>query len=248
MGFKTYKMCSIAFLFLLWSQRGISQENTSKAVEGIVIDGEKETPISGATIRLDDEVIGTTVQNGKFTVFVTKSNRHIIISALGYKSDTLEVGLLNNGVQRTVGLISDSRMIDEVTISTGYQDLKASSMVGSYTVLDNTRLNEQYSQNILDRLEGVASSVNLDRAGQRPRLTVRGVSTLYANKAPLIILDNYPYEGDISNINPNDIESITILKDAAATAMWGARAGNGVIVLKTKNSRKDGRISLSLNA
>jgi TonB-linked SusC/RagA family outer membrane protein len=246
MGLKTLKMYSIAFVFMLWSNLSIGQENTLTKVEGRVIDRDEETPISGATIYLEDEVIGKTDRDGWFDV-LTKSTKHIVISALGYRSDTLEIALFNEGQQRIVRLVSESRMIEEITISTGYQDLKASSMVGSYTVLDNTKLNEQYSQNILDRLEGIASSVNLDRAGQRPRLTVRGVSTLYANKAPLIILDNYPYEGDISNINPNDIESITILKDAAATAMWGARAGNGVIVLKTKTSMKDGHIRLSLN-
>ena len=245
---ETYKMCSIALLFMLWNNVGISQVENVRTLTGIVLDRDRETVISGATIYLDGKAISMTANDGQFAVPIKRVHERIVISKLGYKSDTLEVASLNTVERKIVRLVEEDRMIEEITISTGYQDLKASSMVGSYTVLDNTRLNEQYSQNILDRLEGVASSVNLDRAGQRPRLTVRGVSTIYANKNPLIILNNYPYEGDISNINPNDIENITILKDAAATAMWGARAGNGVIVLKTKNGRKDGRISLSVNS
>jgi TonB-dependent SusC/RagA subfamily outer membrane receptor len=90
----------------------------------------------------------------------------------------------------------------------------------------------------MDRLtammSGLTYSTGLSDSGQ---LMIRGLSTLQGPKNPLIILDNFPYEGDLSNINPNMVESITVLKDAAASSIWGARAANGVIVITTKNSK-----------
>ncbi|RZL98122.1 MAG: SusC/RagA family TonB-linked outer membrane protein, partial [Pedobacter sp.] len=82
----------------------------------------------------------------------------------------------------------------------------------------------------------------------RPGLTIRGLSSINASKSPLIVLDNFPYAGEISNINPNDIESITVLKDAAASSIWGARAGNGVIVITSKTGRKNQEMSIALNS
>ncbi|MFT4093864.1 MAG: TonB-dependent receptor plug domain-containing protein [Niabella sp.] len=80
------------------------------------------------------------------------------------------------------------------------------------------------------------------------QLMVRGLSTLQGPKSPLIILDNFPYEGDVANINPNDVENITILKDAAAASIWGAKAGNGVIVITTKKGVKSKRVAININS
>src|SRR6185369_565086 len=79
-------------------------------------------------------------------------------------------------------------------------------------------------------------------------ISIRGVSTLLSNNQPLIIVDNFPYDGNIANINPNDIESITVLKDAAAASIWGAFSGNGVIVITTKKGRVNQKLSVDVNA
>ena len=111
---------------------------------------------------------------------------------------------------------------------------------GSFVQVDNKLLNRRVRTNILDRLEGVTSGLLFNKnsltANEKLGITIRGRNTLddKVSADPLIVLDNFPYDGDISNINPNDIESITVLKDAAAASIWGARSGNGVIVITTK--------------
>ncbi|ULT29038.1 TonB-dependent receptor plug domain-containing protein [Sphingobacterium sp. E70] len=97
-------------------------------------------------------------------------------------------------------------------------------------------LNRSVGGNILQRLDGITSGLQFVNAnGNKPTdIRVRGLATIQSDASPLIVLDNFPYDGDLASINPNDIENVTILKDAAAASIWGARAGNGVIVITTK--------------
>ncbi len=140
----------------------------------------------------------------------------------------------------------------QVTANTGYQSVKPNEINGSLFVVDNKTLNEQTSPNILKRLDGVASGVLFDtkQTGDKKKLnlSIRGLSTINAPVDPLIVLDNFIYEGNIDNINPNDIESITILKDAAAASIWGARAGNGVIVITTKKGHFNQKLKIEVNS
>jgi len=108
--------------------------------------------------------------------------------------------------------------------------------------------NRQISTDVISRLDGIANSLMFDkRGGSAAPLQLRGLSTLTGGiSRPLIIVDNFPYEGDINNLNPNDIESVTLLKDAAAASIWGARAGNGVIVLTTKKGVLNSRNVITL--
>src|SRR5690606_26383281 len=101
-----------------------------------------------------------------------------------------------------------------------------------------TALNRSMGGNILQRLEGMVSGVQFvdPGVGSTSAIRVRGLSTIESDETPLVVLDNFPYEGDIGNIDPNSIESITVLKDAAASSIWGARAGNGVIVITSKQA------------
>lgn len=111
---------------------------------------------------------------------------------------------------------------------------------GSFTKIGSELLEQQVSTNILDRLEAVTNGIMVDRGTNAGgRITVRGISSIRGPKEPLIVLDNFPYNGDLNNINPNSIESITVLKDAAASSIWGAKAANGVIVITSKKERKD---------
>src|SRR5690606_2768367 len=127
------------------------------------------------------------------------------ISFVGYEDKTL-------GVQAAMGEIalsavtSDLQEVD-VMVNTGYQQLPKERATGSFEFLDSTAINRIVSTNILDRLEG-SSSLMFDKDPNRPGITLRGISTVEGNTKPLIILDNFPYEGDISSINPNDVQSI----------------------------------------
>ncbi len=128
-------------------------------------------------------------------------------------------------------------------ITTGYERIPPERATGSFNLIDRNLINRSVSTSLPNRIENLIAGVFTNHT-QTPAGVpatdmplIRGRSTLYANALPLIILDHFPYDGDISNINPNDIESISILKDAAAASIWGARAGNGVIVITTRKGR-----------
>ena len=146
----------------------------------------------------------------------------------------------------------------EVTINTGYQRFKANEMVGSVEVITEKMLQERVGTSILDRLKGLTTGLQFQtkngpsKASGNPRsvlnMSVRGWNTINGPTDPLIIVDNFPYTGDIDNINPNDVESIVLLKDASATSIWGARAGNGVIVINLKKGRFNQKTSISFSS
>ncbi|HEX7904905.1 MAG TPA: SusC/RagA family TonB-linked outer membrane protein [Chitinophagaceae bacterium] len=141
--------------------------------------------------------------------------------------------------QQKTDTIPKSQMLDTVSvISNGYQTIARERITGSFEVIKEKQLNQRFTPDLLSRLESV-STILFDKSNLplRPKITIRGISSINASKEPLIILDNFPFEGDLSTINPNTIESITILRDAAAASIWGTRAGNGVIVITTKKSK-----------
>jgi len=147
-------------------------------------------------------------------------------------------------VADTTKSVRDTIAMEEVIINTGYERISPERMTGSYVSIDNKLLNRKISPDILERLDGVTNGLIFNKTassydgGREPAISIRGRSTIFANAEPMIILDNFPYVGDIRNINPNDVESITVLKDAAAASVWGVRSGNGVIVISTKSGRE----------
>src|SRR6185312_3009033 len=121
-----------------------------------------------------------------------------------------------------VYLKPDQSILQNVIVSTGYQQIPKERATGSFTMINNTLLNRSVSTDILSRLENVSNGLLFDRRSNgSPVLSIRGQSTILSDAAPLIVVDNFPYEGDITNLNPNDIENVTILKDAAAASIWG---------------------------
>jgi TonB-dependent SusC/RagA subfamily outer membrane receptor len=146
--------------------------------------------------------------------------------------------------------VSKLEDVEITAVNNGYQTIGRERTTGSFVKIDNELLNRKVSTNILDRLDGVTSGLLFNRNNINDELlSIRGRSTLLDKDAatPLIVLDNFPYEGDIANINPNIVESITILKDAAAAAIWGARSGNGVIVITTKKGSYQQPIRIDAN-
>ncbi|WP_164112434.1 MULTISPECIES: TonB-dependent receptor plug domain-containing protein [Sphingobacterium] len=133
-------------------------------------------------------------------------------------------------------------------VSTGYQNIPKERATGSFEVVDSALFHRRMGTNVIDRLENMVPGMLFDRTPGAPDpILIRGRSTIFGDASPLIILDNFPYEGDINSINPNDIESVTVLKDAAAASIWGSRAGNGVIVVSTKKG-KAGKPNIQLNS
>ncbi len=140
----------------------------------------------------------------------------------------------------------DTVVLEEIIVSTGYQTLPPERVTGSFEHLSEKLLARQIAPDVVSRLDGMLPGLLFDRRSGGDRLLVRGLSSLnVAQGYPLIVVDNFPYEGDLNTINPNDIASVTLLKDAASASIWGARAGNGVLVITTKRGQFNQPFTLS---
>jgi len=208
-------------------------------------------PIPSATINARNSKQQTaTDENGEFKLDNVLLRDSLIVSSVGYGTKMIKVSG-NSDFSITLELLVNELL--EV-VATGYQKQKAGEFTGSFTKVRNDLLNYKVGTNVLDRLNGIASGVLFNTNIQpgnptnQASISIRGRSTIFANPEPLIILDNFPYTGNVTNINPNDIESVTILKDAAAASIWGALAANGVIVITSKTGKYDQAIKLSFNS
>ena len=205
-------------------------------VRGKII-GENDQVLAGATVKVKGtNTITKSNEKGEFYLAGVQDDAVLEISYIGFKA--LEIPVKGAVMPLEIKLNVATGELEEVkvTYSTGYQNIPKERATGSFERISNDAINQRITTDVLSRLEGV-SSILFDKNSTRPPLTIRGFSSINISKNPLIILDNFPYEGNINNINPNDIESISILKDAAASSIWGARAGNGVIVITTKKGK-----------
>jgi TonB-linked SusC/RagA family outer membrane protein len=217
-------------------------------VKGIIVD-EHGTPIEGVSITVKGTSKGTmTDAAGQFVLKSVNDADVLLISHIGYETE--EVKAKNRGdLSMRLKLNINSLSNVEVQVSNGYQFIPKERATGSFDYVDNSLLNRSVSTDVISRLNGIASGLLFDKTAANPlNLQIRGMSTIQANTQPLIILDNFPYDGDIQNINPNDIESITILKDAGAQSIWGVRAGNGVVVITSKKGRLNQPLQINVNA
>lgn len=215
-------------------------------ISGYVISADDNEPLAGASVVVEGTTKGAiTDAEGKFSFEISLPVK-LTVSFIGFR--TTEINVESPG-ELMIILQADATVLDEISVvSTGYQKLPKERVTGSFEQVDEELIDRSVSTDILSRLKNITSGVLYEPTGQTYDINIRGVSTLFANKKPLIILDNFPYDGDINTINPNDVENITILKDAAAASIWGARAGNGVIVITTKSGRATEKAQLSFNS
>lgn len=220
-----------------------------KQITGQVSDGRSGNPLAGVRITTKNPAEQQfTDQNGTFSLTVTDSKVTLAFALPGYET---QKGSYTLPFQEPLHIFLHDKVseIEEVTLTTGYQKIPKERATGSFSTINSETLNKQVSVNILDRLAASANGVVVSQGTNNgeSQLMVRGLSTIQGPKSPLIIVDQFPYEGDISNINPNMIENITILKDAAASSIWGARAANGVIVITTKKGNFKKALSAEIN-
>jgi len=242
---------TITFLLILFSVTNTIAQNISN-IRGKVVNNENGQPVAGATVKLLNRSQNNTVQtdeDGNFEFTNKAFPLAVSVSYIGLADTTF---VLSAAPQNplTVHLNPASNTLSEVVVSTGIQKIPKERATGSFDHIDNELFNRQISTDVLSRLDGIASSAMFDN---RPgvgsnNLSIRGLSTIFSNTKPLIILNNFPYEGNINDINPNDVEDITILKDATAASIWGVRAGNGVIVITTKKAKRNQPPAISFNS
>lgn len=206
------------------------------AIKGTVISSEDGQPVIGATVK----IVGT---NGGT---VTDHNGQFSLSAkAGAQLEVSYVGMLTKKVKASanmkISLDADNQVLDEVMV-VAYGTQKKSSFTGSAAVVGSDEIGKVQVTNAVDALKGKASGIQITTAsgqpGKTPTIRIRGINSLNAENAPLIVVDGSPYGGSLNDINPVDVESMTVLKDAASTALYGARGGNGVILITTKSAKR----------
>lgn len=232
------RITNIFFLLCLAAFPAIGQQKPSKKISGIVNDN-NQVPLQGVSLTLlHSKKVVTSGPQGEFTTVLSVTPDTLIITHVGYKLKMVPVSFASANNLRIV-LEPIQTKLNEVVINTGFQKIPKERLAGSFSFIDNNMLNKQTGTNILQRIDGTSSGIlfETNKGGTTNNIKIRGNSTINGPQDVLIILDNFPYAGDIKNINPADIESVTILKDASAASIWGARAGNGVIVLTSKKGK-----------
>lgn len=208
-------------------------EQKPKAITGYVYDSKTNAPIYGAIVLIKgDNAYTTTDENGQYNI-LAPAGTLLEANIMGYNTAEKLVGNSN-----TINFILDEQVIalNEVLV-TGFQTISRERSTGAATIVSNENLNKIQSNNITSKLEGSVPGLT----SYNGNLSIRGTSSFAINSTPLLVLDGQPITGvNINELNPEDIQSITVLKDAAATSLYGVRASNGVIVVTTKkgNTKK----------
>ncbi len=229
-------------LFLEKKETDILESKQTVTVRGSVKD-DKGEPLPGAVVMPKDEtkINGTVTDvDGNFLLSGVSANEILLISFLGY--ETVEVAI-EGRTSISVTLQPGAKMLEELVV-TGYQSIARGKVTGAVSTVNSNALQERYTTNIMSNLEGRVAGLVTDG----DNITIRGTGSLHAVNNPLVVVDGLPIEGSWHDLNPYDIESITVLKDAAATAMYGSRASAGIIVITTKKPREEGRISVDVQA
>ena len=203
------------------------------------------TPVAGATILVDGSTTGTTSNaDGSYSI-TASSDATLLVSFIGYQPQQIAVA----GKSRIdIILKEDSQSIDDVIV-VAFGTAKKEAFTGSATVIKSDDIAKSQQSNVAQALAGKVAGVQLTNSsgqpGSAPDIRIRGFSSLNAGNSPLWIVDGMPYSGDLNNLNPNDIETLTVLKDAASNALYGARGANGVVMVTTKKAKsKDAIITL----
>lgn len=206
-------------------------------VSGTVSDEANGQPVPFAAIQLKGTATGTSTDaDGNYTITVPSSGT-LVFSSVGYVAKEISV---NGKVVLNVALQPDNEFLDE-TIVVAFGKSTKSSFTGSAAVVNSETLSRTQATSVTSALAGAVAGVQLTSSNGAPgassTIRIRGFSSINAGKDPLIIVDGAPYSGDIANLNQADIESMTVLKDAASSALYGARGANGVIIITTKRAK-----------
>ncbi|OUO02094.1 SusC/RagA family TonB-linked outer membrane protein [Bacteroides clarus] len=240
-----FNVRNLCFVFvMLVVQCAFAQDRT---ITGTVTDNKQE-PLIGVNVVVkgNTSVGAITDLNGKYSLSVPEGKATLVFSYIGYVTQEVSVGSRNTV---DVVLVDDAQALDEVVV-VGYGVVKKRDLVGSIASVKSQDITAVPTSNVLESMQGKIAGLDMTRSSGQPgsafNFTIRGNRSLTASNAPLILVDGIAYGTDI-DINPNDVESIEVLKDASTTAIYGSRGANGVILVTTKKG-KEGKAKVDFNA
>ena len=219
----------------------------TNSISGIVLSGSDNEPIIGASIIVKGSTVGTTTDiDGKFTISkLPDSSKLIEVSFVGMVTQTLPI----KATPYRIILKEDAQLLEEVIVQGAYGAQTKSSITGAISSVDSKKIEQRPVSSVTAVLEGASSGIQVNSSygepGSGASVRIRGFGSINGINAPLYVLDGVPYQGSISDINPADIDNISVLKDAASAALFGNKAANGVIIITTKKGKGD-RISFNM--
>ncbi|PKK38255.1 hypothetical protein BWI96_00205 [Siphonobacter sp. SORGH_AS_0500] len=235
----------LSFLLLFLAGSYLYAQTT---VKGVVTSSDSNTPLPGVSVSVKGTSRGTvTNSDGQFSVIVPQGSKTLVISYIGYLTTEVDV---TNKTNVNVILKEDSKILNEVMV-VGYGTVSKETHVGASAQINADAIKNRPVSNALNSLVGAAPGLQTIQSGgapgSAPSIRIRGFGSISASNEPLYVVDGVPYTGNTSNINPDDIESISVLKDASTTAIYGSRGSNGVVMITTKKG-KSNRSNLNFNA
>jgi TonB-linked SusC/RagA family outer membrane protein len=237
----------ILFSFLMFFIAVVATAQTQKTVSGVVVSADDNLPLPGASIVVTGTTTGTmTDMDGKFSLNVPADALTLEVSYIGFTTQTVNV----TDAPLNIVLVAAANNLDEFVV-VGYGVQKVSKVSGAISQVGKKAIEKLSPTRLEESLQGSASGVNVISAGSpgaTPTVIIRGISSNTGNN-PIVVVDGITQSlDDLNALNPSDIESINVLKDAALTAIYGVKGGNGVIVVKTKSGNRNAKTSYSYNS
>ncbi len=229
-------------VFLLTATAGAQ----TRTVKGTVVDAANDEPLVGATVEPigGGQAVATDI-DGNFLLKVPASVKQIRVSYVGYIAETMALR-----PDMVVKLTSTSENLDDLVVI-AYGTATKESLTGSVAVVNSGEIEKRPVNSITSAIEGLAPGVQVSSStvagpGGSPAILIRGINTVNGTNAPIYVVDGVIYNGTIADINPDDVESISILKDAASCALYGSKGANGVVLITTKKAKTDGKVDVTL--
>ena len=234
------------FLTCLFAMASVAFAQVS-TVKGTITFVEDDSPVIGASVFAQGTQVGTvTDMDGKFTLSgIPSSATKLVVSCIGMETQVIDIAPVVNIV-----MFADAEALEEAVVTIAYGAAKKSSLTGAISSVSSEKIAGRPASSVAQALEGTVTGVQVagtyGAPGTDPSIRIRGIGTVNGSSSPLYVIDGVPFGGNISDLNPADIESLTVLKDAASAALYGNRASNGVILITTKQAQA-GRVSVNLD-
>ncbi|MGA0555643.1 SusC/RagA family TonB-linked outer membrane protein [Larkinella sp. VNQ87] len=231
---------------LRYSARVIDPALQERTISGQVLSSEDNTPLPGVNIAVKGSTRGTTTDaEGKYRLAIPSNDAVLVFSSVGFISQEITAGTRTT---LTISLKADDRTLNEVVV-VGYGTQKKSQLTGAITQVTAKEIQEMPITNLGQALQGRAAGVDVTQTGSKPgtvpTIRIRGRRSFSASNDPLYVVDGIPLAGGYEDMNPSDVASMEVLKDATATAIYGARGANGVVLITTKRGAQKGKTTVS---